>query len=278
MESSIDRITREFVGKRFGRLVINDIKDHPGGPCKYIANCLCDCGEVFDIRLSNIRYKGRISCGCEVDTDIGELVGTKVGLLTVTRHFKRECQNGKVIELVLCECDCGRELGALLEVKYFGVGEHDRCSSCIQGRRISAGLQKVRVEDWIGYKVSPVKKARSDKANQKWRRAVLKRDNYTCQCCGVKEHLEVHHIENFSKKKGKRFDENNGITLCYRCHSMYAEGSFHRIYGTHNNNAAQLAEYLANDKNRQSRLLEGDSCAYGKRKKRKVKKCQKTLA
>lgn len=267
MEKTIDRINRDFLGKRFGRLVIDEIIPHPNGPQWYETRCTCDCGKVSNVRLTNIRYKGVISCGCEVDTDIGELVGMRVGLLTVTKHFKRECKNGRVLELVLCKCDCGRELGSLLDVEYFGVGEHDRCSTCIQGRRISAGLQKVRVADWVGYKISPIAKARGSKANQKWRHTVLERDNYMCQCCGEQEHLEVHHIENFSKKKGKRFDVNNGITLCYRCHSLHSEGSFHRVYGTSNNNATQLEEYLANDKNRQPKSLGAESGIYRKRKK-----------
>lgn len=49
------------------------------------------------------------------------------------------------------------------------------------------------------------------------RKAVLHRDNYTCQCCGKKNcRLEVHHI-NF-RCSGGTDDEENLITLCENCH------------------------------------------------------------
>ena len=51
----------EYVGKRYGRLVVTDlyVKDH-----KTHAVCLCDCGNTKDIRLNEMK-DGRIqSCGC----------------------------------------------------------------------------------------------------------------------------------------------------------------------------------------------------------------------
>ena len=51
-----------------------------------------------------------------------------------------------------------------------------------------------------------------------WKKQVLIRDNYTCKGCGSKENLVVHHIEKFSQNKQLRFDINNGITLCQKCH------------------------------------------------------------
>ena len=51
-----------------------------------------------------------------------------------------------------------------------------------------------------------------------WKKQVLVRDNYTCQNCGIEENLVVHHIKKFSENKQLRFDVNNGITLCRKCH------------------------------------------------------------
>lgn len=56
------------------------------------------------------------------------------------------------------------------------------------------------------------------------RKAVLHRDNYTCQCCGTKNcRLEVHHIK--FRSDGGTDDENNMITLCKECHDGVHDGT-----------------------------------------------------
>lgn len=47
-----------------------------------------------------------------------------------------------------------------------------------------------------------------------WKKNCLKRDNNTCQVCGKKERLHVHHILDFLTNPKHRFDIKNGITLC----------------------------------------------------------------
>lgn len=52
-----------------------------------------------------------------------------------------------------------------------------------------------------------------------WRKAVYKRDDYTCQHCKVKGgRLEAHHVKSFATHPELRFDVDNGITLCKSCH------------------------------------------------------------
>ena len=56
---------------------------------------------------------------------------------------------------------------------------------------------------------------------------VLKRDNYTCQCCGeYGKSFEVHHLDGYNWCKEKRTDETNGITLCKICHKNFHSISF----------------------------------------------------
>jgi len=77
-----------------------------------------------------------------------------------------------------------------------------------------------------------------------WRTKVFKRDNYTCQNCGIKSGcgkaviLNAHHIKMFidilrlNKIKTENdafsckelWDINNGITLCLKCHNKTKNG------------------------------------------------------
>ena len=74
-----------------------------------------------------------------------------------------------------------------------------------------------------------------------WRNDVFKRDNYTCKKCGDNKghNLNAHHIINHCKDKSLRYDVNNGITLCDKCHI-----AFHKQYGYKDNNEIQLKEFL----------------------------------
>lgn len=110
---------------------------------------------------------------------------------------------------------------------------------------------------WKGGITSENKKQRESSQNKEWRLSVFTKDNFTCQVCFDNSggNLHAHHIENFSVNVEKRFDVDNGITLCNNCHNPSVEGSFHYIYGTRNNNQFQLDEYIANYKLFQSNYV-----------------------
>ncbi len=68
-----------------------------------------------------------------------------------------------------------------------------------------------------------------------WRKAVFERDNYTCQMCGARSvagkrvRLEADHILPFAFYPDKRFDLDNGRTLCESCHKQtptYGSGAW----------------------------------------------------
>lgn len=67
-------------------------------------------------------------------------------------------------------------------------------------------------------------KIRMSKQYKIWREIIFKRDNYTCQICGIKSGcgkriiLNADHIKSFAHFPELRFDINNGRILCEDCH------------------------------------------------------------
>ena len=60
----------------------------------------------------------------------------------------------------------------------------------------------------------------SNKA-KKWRNDIRNRDNWTCQDCGEKkENIEAHHIKKWKDNPDKRFEMDNGVSLCLECHYL----------------------------------------------------------
>lgn len=54
---------------------------------------------------------------------------------------------------------------------------------------------------------------------KKWRKSVYERDEYTCQNCGkTGGKLNAHHIKPYKDFPEFRYDIDNGITLCEKCH------------------------------------------------------------
>ena len=96
--------------------------------------------------------------------------------------------------------------------------------------------------NWRGGKLSEKRLLREDPKYKMWRKQVYERDNYVCQECGCKSnkeeyvYLEAHHIKPFATFPELRFDIDNGITLCKKCHDRKPKGV--KIY--EQNNLTQL--------------------------------------
>ena len=87
--------------------------------------------------------------------------------------------------------------------------------------------------------------ARNNTYYKEWKNKVFKRDNYTCQCCGKRGgNLNAHHLYNFAEYKDLRYEVDNGITFCERCHLINYPNSFHSIYGEKNNTPEQVYEFI----------------------------------
>lgn len=86
-----------------------------------------------------------------------------------------------------------------------------------QRMKISMSLTKEKL--FTGFKTPLNGLIRRSIKYREWRLQVFGRDNYTCQKCGLRGvYLEAHHILSFAKYPDLRFDIENGITYCSKCH------------------------------------------------------------
>lgn len=124
------------------------------------------------------------------------------------------------------------------------LGKHWKLSKKIK-KKSSESRRGDKGCNWKGGRTPKNKRIRHGIEFRLWREAVFARDNWTCQKCYIKSGmgktiiLHPHHINNFSKFPELRFDIDNGITFCKKCHRL-----FHEIYGTYNNNINQIKNFL----------------------------------
>ncbi len=75
--------------------------------------------------------------------------------------------------------------------------------------------------NWKGGITEAQKKIRNSLDYKLWREAVFKRDNYTCQGCGIRGgELNADHIKPFAWFPELRLAIDNGQTLCVPCHKL----------------------------------------------------------
>lgn len=109
------------------------------------------------------------------------------------------------------------------------------CRSCYRGDKCHLWKPSITMEDRERDRVRFYNPLHAE-----WRKKVFKRDGYDCQKCGQHgQKLCAHHIESYSKNKEKRYDINNGVTLCRSCHVV-----FHNKYGWFDSNRKDLNEFL----------------------------------
>ena len=78
----------------------------------------------------------------------------------------------------------------------------------------------------VVYKYWEDKHDRSSTRYCYWRTSVFQRDRYRCRICGTQKDLQAHHIEHWKNNKELRYDTDNGITLCRKCHLKEHGGSW----------------------------------------------------
>lgn len=91
----------------------------------------------------------------------------------------------------------------------------------LKQRNAKLGLVGEAHWNWRGGSGSQRKIEMRRDAYIQWRKEVFKRDNYTCQLCGVRGTiLHADHIQPWSSHPDLRYEISNGRTLCVPCHHM----------------------------------------------------------
>lgn len=226
-------------GKKFGRLtVVKPLKERKNGAIQYL--CKCECGNESKVRGDQLKDGTTKSCGCLYDEMTHELTGKKFGRLTAIR--KTDIQRG-IAKYIYWECEC--KCGSKTVVSSNSlVGGHTRSCGCLQDewRRNYSGKKH------HFYKPSLSDEDRLEKHRYilrgknsvQWRKKIFERDDYTCGVCEHRgDSLVAHHLDGWNWAKDRRFDLDNGITLCKECHY-----DFHNIYGYGDNTKEQFEEHV----------------------------------
>lgn len=218
-----------------------DEYENANQPLKY----QCQCGNISHMRLGGIK-RGNHCSECKKRKTSEHF---RRSYSYVQNFFKENgCTllsdtytNGK--EKLHYICECGNE--AYIAFSKFKIGQ--RCYQC-KLRKISEKTKGVPRPKWSGENHPGWKPDRTDEerlADRKfpeyheWRKSVLARDRYTCQCCGkVGGRLNAHHLDGWNWCIEKRLDEDNGVTLCSDCHK-----EFHLAYGKGDNTKEQFEEF-----------------------------------
>lgn len=193
--------TIDLRGERFGRWLVTDINlsnESPGA--EWV--CLCDCGTISTVKSGALLNGGSKSCGCYTIDSSKARVGSK-----------SPTWKGGEVSLV-CEF-CGERYKTKRGRKNTSKFCSRSCLSMWQSRNKS-GMNSPRWNFNLTH--TERKLGRSIPGNRFWKTSVLKRDSYTCQTCGRREFLHVHHLYSYANNKNVRQELNNGITLCSCCH------------------------------------------------------------
>lgn len=136
-----------------------------------------------DKRMSSLKIAKLLGCSPHVVTDALKRHGIKA---------RPRCQNK------------GKKFGPEFKAK---ISKH------MKGR-----FPGSKNPNWKGGYVDPTARERRGGKALKWRNAVKERDGYKCRECGATDRLHAHHVKSWNDYPDLRFDVDNGLTLCVRCH------------------------------------------------------------
>lgn len=112
-----------------------------------------------------------------------------------------------------------KETRKKLSISHKGQKSWNKGKTTTEDLRILGGKNHYNWQGGIGNKPYPLE------FDNKLKKQIKKRDNYTCQLCGTKERLAVHHID-YNKYNN---NPENLLTLCIKCN---AKVNYQRVFWT----------------------------------------------
>lgn len=200
---------------------------------KQLLKYRCKCGNVSEIRYDNFKQGKRCNY-CRYQTIAEKRKHSieyvrdcfeKNGCMLISTEYINESKPLKYV------CKCGKK--SVINFSNFQSGQ--RCRSC--------GVEKLSGKNSPFWKSELTDEHRLKGRNiaelREWRKKVFDRDGYMCVNCGDTGYLNAHHINSYDVHAEKRFDVNNGATLCIGCHK-----DFHDNFGRGRNTEDQFREWM----------------------------------
>ena len=213
----MSRYAKNLIGKTFGQwTVVSRQLNAKNASARWF--CRCNCGTEKTHVAGTLFRGGTKSCGCDkfslqsiVHTK--DLIGHRFGrLIVMSRNGSTKNNKGSKW---LCKCDCGSS--KTVSAQSLKRKTTQSCG-CLAKEYQKTVWQKENHPLWKGG-ISQDRWPRHSIEYTTWRLSVYRRDGFKCQCCNkVGGYLNAHHILSWAKYPKERFDIENGITLCIKCH------------------------------------------------------------
>ncbi len=222
-------VNDNLIGKIFGALtIVEDLGTRIyGGHKRRFCKVKCNyCDSLREYVYTDIKNGHNSSCGCR---GLHNEIGKKYGKLTVLSKAARKI-DGQT--RWICKCDCGNN--ETIDI----IGAHLRNNSITN---CGCEYEQLVKNGEINRKLSKTLRIYERFYHPrylKWRETILSKYEYRCDICKSKNRLQVHHLYSYQTYPELRYDLENGVCLCRKCHVQ-----FHSLYGNKNNTKEQFIKF-----------------------------------
>jgi len=217
----------DVVGKTFGRLTVLKIAEKYVGKNRLFV-CECECGQKTLVQKAKLLNGDTKSCGCLAqerttkyfqeyrdEFDYTSCIGLVFGRWTLVKYLDHKSSYGHCFK---CRCSCGT------------IAESIGWYSLTKGQSRSCGCIRTEFYHSLSNQEERImnRRQRIKFSKSEIRTKALGRDNQRCFLCDRQDQwLEIHHIDPWKTNELSRFELKNLISLCWDCHFLAHNESFH---------------------------------------------------